>query len=271
MLGLFSHGALPIKPQPSQILVNRRLEFGPCARKIYVLDAQQKAPAAFLGELIIPQRRKTWPRCRKPFGEGAKRNTRREIEMLEQVLIAKVYQLSRNLFWSSPRLFDDRHRRAKGRFYVEVAGVERHRVCGGLSGAPRGAVAFVAPLHIRENGRIIDFLAASRQLQRTPLRPGLRVAVTKIFTRAPGQITVPMSRPSSTAPSSRAAKRRCRSTSSARTCGKAATTDAASPISRERRRASSKSVSDRPRAAAVAASSSSSGNPSSSSAQAVAR
>src|ERR1019366_7466864 len=64
---------------------------------------------------------------------------------------------------SSPRLFDNRHRGAKGRFYVEVAGVEHHRVGGGFErGHGAGAVAFVAPLHIRENGRIIDFLAASR-------------------------------------------------------------------------------------------------------------
>ena len=47
-----------------------------------------------------------------------------------------------------------------------------------------------------------------------------------------GQITVPMSRPSSTAPSGRAANPRCMSTSAARTDGMAATTDAASPMSR---------------------------------------
>ena len=48
-------------------------------------------------------------------------------------------------------------------------------------------------------------------------------AVTKIFTSASGQMTVPMSRPSSTAPARRAAKPRWKSSSAARTSGMAAT------------------------------------------------
>ena len=82
------------------------------------------------------------------------------------------------------------------------------------------------------------------------------LAVTKIFTSASGQMTVPMSRPSSTAPPGRAAKARCASISAARTPGIAATTEAASAIWRVRSVASSKSVRPSPRAAATAAASS---------------
>ncbi len=54
-------------------------------------------------------------------------------------------------------------------------------------------------------------------------------AVTKIFTSAFGQITVPMSRPSSTAPGGVAANSCWKLNSAARTSGMAETTDAASP------------------------------------------
>ncbi len=54
-------------------------------------------------------------------------------------------------------------------------------------------------------------------------------AVTKIFTSACGQMTVPMSRPSSTAPGGLAAKSRWKASSAARTCGIAETIEAASP------------------------------------------
>ncbi len=53
-------------------------------------------------------------------------------------------------------------------------------------------------------------------------------AVTKNFTSASGQITVPMSRPSSTAPAGSAAKARWACRSTARTAGMAATLEAAS-------------------------------------------
>ena len=49
----------------------------------------------------------------------------------------------------------------------------------------------------------------------------------KSFTSASGKITVPISRPSNTAPPVRRAKRRWNSTNSARTSGRAATLDAA--------------------------------------------
>jgi len=54
-------------------------------------------------------------------------------------------------------------------------------------------------------------------------------ATTKIFTSAPGAITVPMSRPSSTAPGGLAAKSRWNARSAARTSGIAETIEAASP------------------------------------------
>ena len=56
------------------------------------------------------------------------------------------------------------------------------------------------------------------------------VAATKIFTSASGKITVPMSRPSITAPGGVRPKRRCKSTSAARTSAIAETNDAASPM-----------------------------------------
>ncbi len=58
-------------------------------------------------------------------------------------------------------------------------------------------------------------------------------AVTKIFTSARGQMTVPMSRPSSTAPGGAAAKSRWKAISAARTSGMAETTEAASPDRRK--------------------------------------
>ena len=75
----------------------------------------------------------------------------------------------------------------------------------------------------------------SRPGPEVPGRGGARaprgVAVTKIFTSASGQITVPMSRPSSTAPGGVAAKSRWNSSSAARTSGIAETIEAASPTS----------------------------------------
>ena len=97
------------------------------------------------------------------------------------------------------------------------------------------------------------------------------VAVTKIFTSALGQITVPMSRPSSTAPGGAAANSCWKLNSAARTPGMAETTDAASPTSWRLSAASSKRAGSIALAAAMARASSPGAWPASSSAFATAR
>ncbi len=59
-------------------------------------------------------------------------------------------------------------------------------------------------------------------------------AVMKSFTSASGHTTVPMSRPSRTAPPGRAGERRCSTRTARRTAGMAATIEAASPAAVER-------------------------------------
>ena len=68
------------------------------------------------------------------------------------------------------------------------------------------------------------------------------LAVTKSFTSASGQTTVPMSRPSSTAPGSRRAKPRWKSSSAALTSGMTATIEAAAPTASLRKSPSSKAT-----------------------------
>ena len=171
--------------------------------------------------------------------------------MLEQVLIAKVYQLSRNLCRSSPRLstIASAARNALLCRARWCRASPRRRGFERRHGA--GAIARVALLHIRENCRVIDLLAASASSSARRCARVSGEAVTKIFTRASGRS--PCRCRARRAPRPLRARRNgvADRPASARTCGSAATTEAASPISRARRRASSKSVSDRPRAAAV--------------------
>ena len=68
---------------------------------------------------------------------------------------------------------------------------------------------------------------ATRRHGGAPAPPA--VAVTKIFTSASGKMTVPMSRPSSTAPGGVRPKSRWKPSSAPRTSGMAETTEAASP------------------------------------------
>ena len=99
--------------------------------------------------------------------------------------------------------------------YIQIGGVEQVRIRGGFQrrdGPVR--VALVAPEDIGEDrasstGCPIASNSSARRRARTS-----GAAVTKIFTSASGQMTVPMSRPSSTAPGgwrrSRAARRPAR-------------------------------------------------------------
>src|SRR5690242_15488494 len=46
VIGLPAHRRLPLKPQPGKVLEDARLEFGPAAAAVDILDAQEEAPAA---------------------------------------------------------------------------------------------------------------------------------------------------------------------------------------------------------------------------------
>ena len=57
MLGLPPHRLLPVDAEPGEVLVDRRLELRPAARRVDVLDAQQQAPARRPRHVEIEQRR----------------------------------------------------------------------------------------------------------------------------------------------------------------------------------------------------------------------
>ena len=92
------------------------------------------------------------------------------------------------------------------------AAVRRARGIHRVAGAHLG-------LHLGQLGRSTPLARSSSQRRRAR---SARLAVTNSFTGASGKITVPMSRPSSTAPRA-AAKPRWKSSSAARTAGMAAT------------------------------------------------
>ena len=119
-----------------------------------------------------------------------------------------------------------------GGVYIQMRGIEQVRVRRLLrAGRRRGACRARRGAGCRPDiglvgrARPAARYSAARRRARTS-----GVAVTKIFASASGQITVPMSRPSSTAPGGCAAKSRWKSSSAARTSGMAETTEAASPI-----------------------------------------
>ena len=58
VLGLPPHRPLPFDAEPREVLVNRRLELRPAARRVDVLDAQQEPPARGVRHLEIDQRGK---------------------------------------------------------------------------------------------------------------------------------------------------------------------------------------------------------------------
>ena len=109
------------------------------------------------------------------------------------------------------------------------ASARRPPACSGATARLR--VALVAAADIGQDVGLVGRLALRRGVRaRGGAARTSGVAVTKIFTSASGQITVPMSRPSSTAPGGCAAKSRWKSNSAARTAGIAETIEAASPI-----------------------------------------
>jgi hypothetical protein len=66
-------------------------------------------------------------------------------------------------------------------------------------------VAFVPLEDVGQHSGLIRRLTPAKSLQRPPAGADMGSATTKIFTSASGQITVPISRPSSTAPGGSAA------------------------------------------------------------------
>ena len=57
MLGLPPDRLFPCEPEPGEILVDRRLEFRPAARRVDILDAQQQAPAGRPRHVEVEERR----------------------------------------------------------------------------------------------------------------------------------------------------------------------------------------------------------------------
>ena len=93
--------------------------------------------------------------------------------------------------------------------YIQMRGIEQVRVGRGLErrGAPP-RIALVAPQHVGQDLALVGLLARARSSSSAAAARTSGVATTKIFTSAPGEITVPMSRPSSTAPGGAAANSR---------------------------------------------------------------
>ena len=148
---------------------------------------------------------------------------------------------------------DDRDRGAECRLDVEVRGIEHVGIGGRLErGGGPARVALVAAQDVGEHLRLVDIAAGRPQLGGAPARARLGVAVTKIFTSASGKTTVPMSRPSSTAPGGARPKLRWNASSAARTSGTAETSDAASPTAWLLSTASSKRAGSSASAAATA-------------------
>jgi hypothetical protein len=56
MLALAAYVLFPDDAEPVEVVVNRRLEFGPAARGIDVLDAQQKPSAELTRHVVIQER-----------------------------------------------------------------------------------------------------------------------------------------------------------------------------------------------------------------------
>ena len=89
--------------------------------------------------------------------------------------------------------------------------------------------------------RTVDIILSAPRARNSARRRSARAsgaAVRNIFTGASGRTTVPMSRPSSTAPAppgGSCAKRRCQASSARRTAGCAATLEAAAPTASSRR------------------------------------
>ncbi len=65
------HLAIPVEPQPGEVLQDRRGEVRAAAQRVDVLEAQQEAPARLARRRQAISAECAWPRCRKPVGLGA--------------------------------------------------------------------------------------------------------------------------------------------------------------------------------------------------------
>ena len=91
--------------------------------------------------------------------------------------------------------------RGKGRIGIHVAGIEVVSIGCGFQRCSRPfAVATVPLRHLGKNARLYSVGTRARNSWYRRSTRASRLAVTNNFTGASGQITVPMSRPSSTAP-----------------------------------------------------------------------
>ena len=99
------------------------------------------------------------------------------------------------------RRCDRRHGRRKNRIGIEPAGVDDDRIACRLERSHGAAgITPVALLHVPQNAAIYNFQAAFPQLLKAPRGTNSTAAVTNSLIGACGQTTVPISRPSSTAP-----------------------------------------------------------------------
>ena len=63
---------VPVEPEPGQVTVDRRFEFGSRAGRIDVLHAQQEAAAAGRGKVMVEQRRKRMAKMQQTVRAGRK-------------------------------------------------------------------------------------------------------------------------------------------------------------------------------------------------------
>ncbi len=65
MLRLAPHRPFPVKVQPGEVAIDRRLEFGPRPGGIDVFDAQEEAPAAGRSKVMVEDRRQRMTEMQK--------------------------------------------------------------------------------------------------------------------------------------------------------------------------------------------------------------
>ena len=70
VLRLAAHRLLPGKPQPAELVADRRFVFRPAAGGIGVLDPEQEAPAGRLGEIEVGQCRQGMAEMERAGGRG---------------------------------------------------------------------------------------------------------------------------------------------------------------------------------------------------------
>lgn len=95
--GLAPVGRLERQAEPAEILDHRRLEVGPAAFAVDILDAQQQAAAEGCRHALVLDALWAWPRCgqRSPFRLGAKRRTRNVRFRVAPAAMAKLWSRER--------------------------------------------------------------------------------------------------------------------------------------------------------------------------------